>query len=132
MELLNAVAKLERDDEAAVALKYEIYNAVVLMLYPITPHICFKLYGMLGNTQDIDKDARWPVADPDALKAEDMLIVVQVNGRLRSRITVSPETSEEEIKDCALKDEAVVPHLEGKTIRKVIYVKGRLVNVVAA
>lgn len=132
MELLNAVAKLERDDEAAVALKYEIYNAVVLMLYPITPHICFKLYGMLGNTQDIDKDARWPVADPDALKAEDMLIVVQVNGRLRSRITVSPEASEEEIKDCALKDEAVVPHLEGKTIRKVIYVKGRLVNVVAA
>ena len=86
MELLNEVAKYDGDDETARALRYEIYNAVVVMLYPIVPHMCFKLYELLGNTDELDETATWPKADPEALKAEDLLIVVQVNGKVRAKI----------------------------------------------
>ena len=131
MELLNAVAKETGTDETSIALRYEIYNAVILMLYPITPHICFKLYELLGNEGEID-DASWPKADPDALKAEDILIVVQVNGKVRARINVDPTLDDESVKQAALANEAIVKYLEDKSVKKVIYVKGRLVNIVAA
>ena len=130
MELLNATAKLNRDDENAVALRYEIYNDVVLMLYPITPHICYVLYQMLGNEGSIDNDATWPKADPNALKDLDLLIVVQVNGKLRARVTVAPDASEDEVKKIAFANADVARHTEGKEIKKVIYVKGRLLNIV--
>ncbi|WP_317382874.1 leucine--tRNA ligase [Anaerobiospirillum succiniciproducens] len=130
MELLNEVAKYDGDDESARALRYEIYNAVVVMLYPIVPHICFKLYELLGNTDELDNTATWPVADPEALKAEDLLIVVQVNGKVRAKLNVSAEASEDEIKAAALADEAVSKIIEGKEVKKVIYVKGRLVSIV--
>lgn len=130
MELLNEVAKYDATDDNARALRYEIYNAVVVMLYPITPHICFKLYELLGNTDELDNTATWPVADPEALKAEDLLIVVQVNGKVRAKITVGAEASEDEIKAAALADEAVAKNIEGKEVKKVIYVKGRLVSIV--
>ena len=130
MELLNETARYDGDDETARALRYEIYNTVVVMLYPIIPHMCFKLYEMLGNTDELDETATWPVADPDALKAEDLLIVVQVNGKLRAKITVDANMSEDDIKAAALADEAVARNLEGKEPKKVIYVKGRLVNIV--
>ncbi len=132
MELLNAVQKMDRTDDDAIALKYEIYNNVVLMLYPIVPHICFKLFNMLGNEGDIDDVGSWPKADPEALKAEDALIVVQINGKVRSRIIVAADESEEHIKELALSDETAAKFLDGKSIKKVIYVKGRLVNIVAA
>lgn len=130
MELLNEVAKYDGDDETARALRYEIYNAVVVMLYPIIPHMCFKLYEMLGNTDELDETATWPVADPEALKAEDLLIVVQVNGKVRAKITVDANLGDDEIKAAALADEAVVKNLDGKEPKKVIYVKGRLVSIV--
>ena len=130
MELLNATAKLNRDDENAVALRYEIYNDVVLMLYPITPHICYVLYQMLGNEGSIDNDATWPKADPNALKDLDLLIVVQVNGKLRARVTVAPDASEDEVKKIAFANADVARHTEGKEIKKVIYVKDRLLNIV--
>lgn len=130
MELLNDVAKYDGDDEAARALRYEIYNTVVVMLYPIVPHICFKLYELLGNTDELDNTATWPVADPEALKAEDLLIVVQVNGKVRAKLNVSAKASEDEIKAAALADEAVSKIIEGKEVKKVIYVKGRLVSIV--
>lgn len=130
MELLNEVAKYDGDDETARALRYEIYNAVVVMLYPIVPHMCFKLYELLGNTDELDETATWPKADPEALKAEDLLIVVQVNGKVRAKITVDANLGEDEIKAAALADEAVVKNLDGKEPKKVIYVKGRLVSIV--
>jgi leucyl-tRNA synthetase len=131
MELLNSAQKFKASSEADRALLYEIYDDAVLMLYPVTPHICFKLWQMLGHKDAID-DAAWPKADPQALKPLDMLLVLQVNGKVRARITVSPEASEEEIKKLALENAEVKKHTDGKSVRKVIYVKGRLVNIVAA
>ena len=131
MELLNSAQKFKASSEADRALLYEIYDDAVLMLYPVTPHICFKLWQMLGHKDAID-DAAWPKADPQALKPLDMLLVLQVNGKVRARITVSPEASEEEIKKLALENAEVKKHTDDKSVRKVIYVKGRLVNIVAA
>ncbi|MBO5566531.1 MAG: leucine--tRNA ligase [Succinivibrio sp.] len=130
MELLNQVSRIKDTDPVSLSLRYEIYNAVIVMLYPITPHICFKLYELLGNKESIDK-ASWPKADPDALKAEDMLIVVQVNGKVRCRISVAPDMAEQQIIDLALANEDTKKHIEGKTVKKTIYVKNRLVNIVA-
>ncbi len=130
MELLNSAYKCTGTDEVTLGLRYEIFNAVTVMLYPITPHICFKLWQLLGNAGSID-DTAWPVPDPEALKAEDLLIVVQVNGKVRGRITVAPDLDSDKVTALALDDADVKKHLEGKTVRKTIYVKGRLVNIVA-
>ena len=131
MELLNETVKYTETSDSARALRYEIYNAVVVMLYPIVPHICFKLYEQLGNTDELDNTATWPKADPEALKAEDLLIVIQVNGKVRNKITVGADLSEDEIKEAALNDEIIKKNIEGKDVKKVIYVKGRLLNIVA-
>lgn len=132
MELLNETVKYTDQSETARALRYEIYNAVVVMLYPIVPHICFKLYELLGNKDELDINAQWPKTDPDALKAEDILLVVQVNGKVRTKINLSADLSEDEIKAKVLADEIVQKNIEGKQVKKFIYVKGRLANVVVA
>ena len=132
MELLNETVKYTDQSESARALRYEIYNAVVVMLYPIVPHICFKLYELLGNKDELDVNAQWPKTDPDALKAEDILLVVQVNGKVRTKINLSADLSEDEIKAKVLADEIVQKNIEGKQVKKFIYVKGRLANVVVA
>lgn len=132
MELLNETVKYTDQSETARALRYEIYNAVVVMLYPIVPHICFRLYELLGNKDELDVNAQWPKTDPDALKAEDMLLVVQVNGKVRTKINLSADLSEEEIKAKVLEDEIVQKNIDGKQVKKFIYVKGRLANVVVA
>ena len=132
MELLNETVKYTDQSETARALRYEIYNAVVVMLYPIVPHICFKLYELLGNKDELDVNAQWPQTDPDALKAEDMLLVVQVNGKVRTKINLSADLSEDEIKAKVLEDEIVQKNIDGKQVKKFIYVKGRLANVIVA
>ena len=132
MELLNETVKYTDQSETARALRYEIYNAVVVMLYPIVPHICFKLYELLGNKDELDVNAQWPKTDPDALKAEDILLVVQVNGKVRTKINLSADLSEDEIKAKVFADEIVQKNIEGKQVKKFIYVKGRLANVVVA
>lgn len=132
MELLNAYAKFTEKSDSATAVRYEICNAVVKMLYPITPHICFKLYEILGNKGEIDTDASWPQADKDALVADEVTLVVQVNGKLRNRINVAANADENTVKEAALADESVAKFVTGKEIKKVIYVKGRLINIVVA
>ena len=132
MELLNAYAKFTEKSDSATAVRYEICNTVVKMLYPITPHICFKLYEILGNKGEIDTTASWPKADKDALVADEVTLVVQVNGKLRTRINVASNADEDTVKDTALADESVAKFVTGKEIKKVIYVKGRLINIVVA
>lgn len=132
MELLNAYAKFTEKSDSATAVRYEICNAVVKMLYPITPHICFKLYEILGNKGEIDTDASWPQADKDALVADEVTLVVQVNGKLRNRINVAANADENTVKEAALADESIAKFVTGKEIKKVIYVKGRLINIVVA
>ena len=130
MELLNLASKCTKTDDVSMAVRYEVYNNVILMLYPIVPHICFKLWEMLGNDCCID-NASWPQTDKEALKTEEITVVVQVNGKVRTRLNIDPNLEEEQVIAMAKATEEAQKFTEGKTIKKTIYVKGRLVNIVA-
>jgi leucyl-tRNA synthetase len=109
----------------------EAVRAVVLMLTPITPHLCHHLWLHIGNSNNSIEDASWPTVDKAALVEDEKLIIVQVNGKLRAKITVTADASKESIESLGLNDENVVKFTEGKTVRKVIYIPGKLLNIVA-
>ncbi len=129
MELLNAAGRHTGDAPAARAARQEALEIAVLCLAPIVPHITHALWRELGQPVPLWQ-ARWREADPAALAQEAVEIVVQVNGKLRGRISVAPDADEESLRRLALADETVQRFLEGREPRKVIVVRGRLVNVV--
>lgn len=132
MELVNAILSFEsRNSPEYQPLLQEALDAVVVMLAPFVPHLSEELWEALGHTGGIEA-AGWPSYDPEAAVDEELLIVVQVNGKLRSRLTVPVGISDEEVQRLALADQKVTPYLGDKPPRKVIYVPGKLVNIVAA
>ena len=130
MELLNYAAKSEESSEQDRAVLHEALEAAVLLLSPIVPHICTELWQALGNDLDI-VDQPWPKADKAAMVQDEKLIIVQVNGKVRAKITVAASAAKDEVEELALNDENVARFIEGNTIRKVIVVPGKLVNIVA-
>lgn len=130
MELMNKLTKAPLVEVQDRAIMAEALSAVVRMLYPITPHICFQLWKDLGNTEVIDF-APWVEADAAAMVDDEKLVVVQVNGKVRAKVTVPAEMSEDDIKQVALADSNVAKHLEGLNIVKTIYVPGKLFSFVA-
>ncbi|WP_101774449.1 leucine--tRNA ligase [Pasteurella oralis] len=130
MELMNKLTKAPLEEAQDRAIMAEALSAVVRMLYPITPHICFQLWKELGNQETIDF-APWVEADATAMIDDEKLVVVQVNGKVRAKVTVPANMGEEEIKQVALSDNNVSKHLEGLTIVKTIYVPGKLFSFVA-
>ncbi|PMN71756.1 leucine--tRNA ligase [Enterovibrio norvegicus] len=130
MELMNRLSKAPQETDTDRAILDEALKAVVVMLYPITPHISNELWTALGET-DADH-AAWPEADQNAMVEDEKLIIVQVNGKLRAKITVAADAAKDDVEAMAQNDEHVVKFTEGKTIRKVIYVPGKLVNIVAS
>jgi leucyl-tRNA synthetase len=129
MELLNAINRTDGDADGVSVVRHEALEAIVLMLSPIVPHITHELWRALGHAGAI-VDQPWPRVDESALAQEAVEVVVQVNGRLRARVTVPADAAEETVIAAALADENVQRHIEGKTVRKTIYVPGKLVNVV--
>ncbi|WP_233115952.1 leucine--tRNA ligase [Aggregatibacter actinomycetemcomitans] len=129
MELMNKLTRAPLDDEQDRAMMAEALSAVVRMLYPITPHICFRLWQELGN-QDIIDFAPWVEADAEAMIEDEKLIVVQVNGKVRGKVTVAADADEDTVKAVAFADENVKRFTDGMQIVKVIYVAGKLLNVV--
>ena len=129
MELVNAITRYEVRDETDRALVQEALEKVVLMLAPITPHICHSLWQTLGQ-EDALIDAAWPAADESARVADSITLVVQVNGKLRARVDVAAGADKAAAEAAALADDNVQRFIEGKDIRKVIVVPGKLVNVV--
>ncbi|MDG2943086.1 leucine--tRNA ligase [Exercitatus varius] len=130
MELMNKLTRAPLADEQDRAIMGEALSAVVRMLYPITPHICFQLWKDLGNENIIDF-APWVQADEAAMVEDEKLVVVQVNGKVRGKITVPADMAEEDIKQVALADENVQKFLNGLNIVKTIYVPGKLFSFVA-
>ena len=129
MELMNKLTKAPLESEQDRAVMAETLSAVVRMLYPITPHICFELWQALGNETAIDT-AEWVKADESAMVEDEKLIVVQVNGKVRGKVTVAADADEETVKTIAFADENVKKFTDGQQIVKVIYVAGKLLNVV--
>ena len=129
MELMNKLTRAPLESEQDRAVMAEALSAVVRMLYPITPHICFELWKALGNESNIDH-AEWVRADEAAMVEDEKLIVVQVNGKVRGKVTVAADADEETVKTVAFADENVKKFTDNTQIVKVIYVPGKLLNVV--
>jgi leucyl-tRNA synthetase len=130
MELMNALDRFTESTATGRALRQEALELIVVMLSPIVPHICHALWQELGHEGAII-DVPWPAPDAAALTQNTVEIVLQVNGKLRGRITVPVTASEAEVREAALADAVVQRWVDGKPIRKVVVVPGKLVNVVA-
>ena len=131
MELLNDVQRFNAESDADRAVLQEALEAAVLLLSPIVPHIAHVLWQALGHAGAVI-DQAWPKVDEAALVADEVLIVVQVNGKLRGKLTVPASATKDQIEALALKDEHVLRYTEGKEIKKVIAVPGKLLNIVVA
>ncbi len=129
MELLNAVTRFDDSSPQGTAVIREALNAVVLFLSPIVPHICHELWEVLGHETAV-VDERWPAFDESALEQELVEIVIQVNGKLRARISVAADADKDAVAAAALANENVQRFIAGKDIRKTVVVPGRLVNIV--
>lgn len=130
MELMNHLTKASMKSAEDLAVMQEAIRAVVLMLTPIVPHLSHHLWQIIGDKNEVE-DASWPKVDESALVEDEKLIIVQVNGKLRAKITVSASATQSDVEAIAFLDENVSKFTDEKTIRKVIYVPGRLLNIVA-
>jgi leucyl-tRNA synthetase len=129
MELMNEMYKAREAGAAGSAEWAEAQEIYLKMMAPVTPHIAEELWTQLGKPYSIHQQA-WPTVDEAATKEDSIEIPVQINGKVRDRITVPAEASEDQIRAAALASETVQKYLEGKEPRKVIVAKGRLVSIV--
>ncbi|MFP5213877.1 MAG: leucine--tRNA ligase [Acidobacteriota bacterium] len=132
MELVNLIYQVlenRPEDERFWPVMREATEAVVLLVSPIVPHMAEEIWQTLGRSGSI-MNAPWPKWNEDALQAEEVLIVVQVNGKLRSRVTVPATADEAQMREAALADPRVQEFIAGKAVRKVVVVPNKLINVV--
>jgi len=109
----------------------EAVDALVLMLSPFAPHLCEELWERLGRTGGL-ATATWPTFDPDVARADELVVPVQINGKLRARLTVGTDISDDDLRAAALANASVQSHTDGKTIARVVVVRRKLVNIVVA
>jgi leucyl-tRNA synthetase len=129
MELMNALLRADDRSQQGRAVMQEALEIVVLVLSPVVPHACHALWRELGHEGAV-VDERWPQVDESALVREAIEVVVQVNGKLRGRVTVPAGADEATVREAALADEGVQKYVDGKAVRKFVYVPGKLANVV--
>jgi leucyl-tRNA synthetase len=128
MEYTNELYKLKTDGFSDAVWR-EALGTLVRLLAPLAPHMSAELWQQLGNTDQLEK-AGWPQWDDALLVADTKMIIVQVNGKLRAKLTVAADASEEEVNQLALNEENVVKFMGANQPKKVIYVPGRLLNIV--
>jgi leucyl-tRNA synthetase len=129
MEFCNELQRFEPAGEAERVLAQEAWEAVVRLIAPVTPHISEALWRQLGRDGSVF-DNGWPRVDEAALERASVTVVVQVNGKVRGRVDVAPGAGQDAVHEAAMADENVARHVEGKTVRKVILVPDKLLNLV--
>ncbi|WP_101676009.1 leucine--tRNA ligase [Alloalcanivorax mobilis] len=130
MELSNEISRFQGDDDNARAARQEALDAAVLLLSPIIPHASHALWAALGHDGAVI-DAPWPVVDEHALVKDSVELVIQVNGKVRAKLEVPVGAANDELETLAREEPNVRKFTDGKTVRKVIVVPGKLVNIVA-
>jgi len=129
MELTNSLVRFDKTDANSLSIKYEAINILLKMLSPITPHICHHLFKELGNTEAI-VDTFWPKVDKRALVKDEIEVVVQVNGKLRAKISCGVNLENSELEKLAMQDDNVSRFISDNEIVKIIIVPNKLVNIV--
>ncbi len=129
MEFMNRLQKAPQDTDQDRALMDESLNAVVRLLYPMMPHACFVMWQALGHGETID-NVSWPSADESAMIENEKLIVVQINGKVRGKFNVPADAEQDFVVEQAKQEPNIQKYLADTTIRKVIYVQGKLLNLV--
>ena len=131
MELVNAITAAAGDDTQSLenSVLRSSLETVLLLLFPMAPHFCEELWQVTGHNRTLEQ-ARWPEYDPEAVKDDELTVVVQVNGKVRTRLQVSAEISDDELKELALADKRIIKFMDGKNAKKIIVVKRKLVNIV--
>jgi leucyl-tRNA synthetase len=129
MEYTNFLGKVKEAGTASKEVWDGAVRALLLLLAPSAPHLAEELWQRLGYEFSIHNQS-WPTWDENLVARDEFILVVQVNGRIRDKLTVPVMVSEEEAKKLAAVQDKVKPHLEGKQVVKVIYVPGKLVNIV--
>ncbi|GAA0117821.1 leucine--tRNA ligase [Clostridium perfringens] len=129
MEFINALSKYTQEKEMNLDFLKDVVSDYLRLLAPFAPHFSEEQWSLLGNSYSIFNEA-WPKFDPKALVKDEVEIAIQVNGKIKNKIMVSSDLDEEGIKAAALADEKIIASTEGKTVVKVIVIKGRLVNIV--
>jgi leucyl-tRNA synthetase len=132
MELSNALSATAQDGvklKSAAPIVKEGLEAMIILLAPFVPHVASELWQQLGHGEQLDKTS-WPSYSAAALEEEQLLIVVQVNGKVRGKLTVPADATQERIQTDALADPKIIGFLEGKKVQRVVYVPRRLVNIV--
>jgi leucyl-tRNA synthetase len=129
MELMNGLAKIQDTDPASRNLLQEALENIVLLLSPIVPHICHELWRELKPGTELS-DQPWPQADSAAMVQDEIMLIVQVNGKLRGQINIAKDAGKDAIENAALANEHVQKFIAAQTIKKMIIVPGKLVNIV--
>jgi leucyl-tRNA synthetase len=130
MELLNLFTKKQSELNISHELKKEVINVILLLLNPFAPHITKELWVNINPGDNIDKQ-KWPEVDKSALIKNESTIVIQVNGKLRGNMVISTDKDEQEVKNMALKIEEIKKYMLGNVeIKKIIYIKNKLINIV--
>jgi len=130
MELLNAMSKFDEGSEPARALRQEVFEAVALLLNPITPHASHALWQLLGHPETVLETLPFPAVDAAALVRDALTLAVQVNGKLRGTIEVPASADKVSIEAMARTEPNVLKFIEGQAVKKVIIVPGKIVNIV--
>jgi leucyl-tRNA synthetase len=129
MELANEMVRAAQEGAAGTEEWDEATSASLRLLAPVAPHVAEELWHRLGHEESVHL-ASWPAADPEAAAEDEITLVVQVNGKVRDRLVLPADVTREEAERRALAAEGAQKFLAGATVRKVVYVPGRLVNVV--
>jgi leucyl-tRNA synthetase len=129
MELFNHLNIFKMNSDLDKKVVRESIETILLLLSPIVPHICNRLWHEIGNENAIIYE-RWPVYQKDLTVDDVIEVVIQVNGKLRSRALISADKSKEEMKEIALSDSKIISFIDGKEIKKVIVVPKKLINIV--
>ncbi len=130
MEMLNAISKFDDMDDQGRAVRHEAFEAIVLLINPITPHIAHSLWKVLGHAEELIEGVAWPIADPTALVRDMVTMAVQVNGKLRATIEIAANAGREDAERMALAQPSVQAFVGDNPPKKVIVVPGKIVNIV--
>ena len=129
MEFVNALSKYMQEETKNLDFLKEVILDFIRLLAPFAPHFSEEQWNLAGNATSVFNEA-WPTFDPKALVKDEVEIAIQINGKIKNRINVASDLDEEGIKAAALNDDVIKQNTEGKTVVKVIVIKGRLVNIV--